>query len=65
MMMLFPIPAAIIGVSSAADVPLQRANAVSNDDDDGTTSSCRQNHHPSDTSKKCSKNDTPLILPFP
>jgi hypothetical protein len=41
--MLFTISAAIIGVSSA-DVPLQRANAVSNDDDD-TTSSCRQNHH--------------------
>jgi hypothetical protein len=63
MMMLFTISAAIIGVS-AADVPLQHANAVSNDDD-GTTSSCRQNHHPSNTSKKCSKNDTPLILPFP
>jgi hypothetical protein len=40
MMMLFPISAAIIGVS-AADVPLQHANAVSNDGD-GTTSSCRQ-----------------------
>jgi hypothetical protein len=64
--MLFTISAAaIIGVSSTADVPLQRANAVSNDDD-GTTSSCKQNHHSSDTSKKCSqKNDTPLILPFP
>jgi hypothetical protein len=63
MMMLFPISAAIIGVSSAVDVPLQHANAVSIDDDDGTTSSCR--HHISDTSEKCSKNDTPLILPFP
>jgi hypothetical protein len=62
MMMLFPISAAgIIGVLSAADVPLQPANAVSNDD-----GSCKQNHHSSDTSKKCSqKNDTPLILPFP
>jgi hypothetical protein len=55
-MMLFPISAAIIGVSAAVDVPLQHANAVSIDDDDGTTSSCR--HHVSDTSKKCSKNDT-------
>ena len=63
MMMLFPISAAIIGVSAAVDVPLQHANAVSIDDDDGTTSSCR--HHVSDTSKKCSKNDIPLILPFP
>jgi hypothetical protein len=63
-MMLFTISAAIIGVSSAADVPLQHANAASNDDDD-TTSFCRQNHHSSDISKKCSKNDTRLILPFP
>ena len=61
-MMLFTILAAIIGVSAAA-VPMQDANAASNDD--GINSSCRQNHHPSDTSKKCYKNDTPLILPFP
>jgi hypothetical protein len=64
-LMLFTISAVIIGVSAAA-IPLQRANAVSNDDDGGgTTSSCRQYHHPSNNSKKCSKNDTPLILPFP
>jgi hypothetical protein len=59
--MLFVISAVIIGVSAAA-VPLQHANAVSND---GMNGSCRHNHHPSDTSKKCSKNDTPFILPFP
>jgi hypothetical protein len=64
-MMLFTISAAIIGVYAAADVPLQSTNAVSNDDDGSTTSSCRYNHHPSDTSKKCSKNDRPFILPFP
>ena len=57
MMMLFTISAAIIGVSAA--VAMQDANAASNDD-----SSCRRNHHPSDTAKKCSKNDTSLILPF-
>ena len=62
--MLLAILAAMIGVSAAV-VSLQHANAVSNDDGGGTTSSCRQNHHTSDTSKKCSKNDTPLILPFP
>jgi hypothetical protein len=61
-MMLFTISAVIIGVS-AADVPLQHTNAVSNDHN-GMNGSCRQNH-PSNTSKKCSKNDTPLILPFP
>jgi hypothetical protein len=57
--MLSTISAAIIGVSAAA-VPMQDANAASNDN--GMTSSCRQ--HTSDISKKCSKNDTPLILPF-
>jgi hypothetical protein len=53
--------AAIIGVSAV--VPLEDANAVS--DDHGNTSSCK--NHPSDISKKCSKNNnnTPLILPFP
>jgi hypothetical protein len=54
---LLAISAAIIGLSAA--VTLQQANAVSNDD---KTSSCR--HRISDTSK-CSKDDTPLILPFP
>jgi hypothetical protein len=58
MMMLFTISAAIIGVSAA--VAMQDANAASNDD-----SSCRRNHHPSDTAKKCSKKDTPFLLPFP
>jgi hypothetical protein len=58
---LLAISAAMIGLSAVT--PLQHANAVSNDD--GMNGSCRQNHHPSDTSKKCSKNDTPLILPFP
>jgi hypothetical protein len=60
-MMLFIISAAtIIEVSSAALVSLQHANALSNDD---KTSSC--GHHLSDISKKCSKKDTPFILPFP
>jgi hypothetical protein len=49
-MMLSTISAAIIGVYAAA-IPMQDANAASNDD--GMTSSCRQNH--SETSKKCSK----------
>jgi hypothetical protein len=49
-MTLFTISAAIIGVYVAA--PLEDANAASN--------SC--SHHTSDTSKKCSKNYTPLIL---
>jgi len=53
-MMLFVISALIIGVPTAT-ITLQNANAASN--------SC--SHHTSDTSKKCSKNDTPLILPFP
>jgi hypothetical protein len=59
MMMLFTILAVIIGASVA--VPIQHANGASNDD--SMTSYCK--NHPSDTSKKCSKNDTPLILPFP
>jgi hypothetical protein len=58
-MMLFVISAAIIGVSAL--IPLEDAHAVSNDD--RMTSSCR--HHTYDISKKCSKNDTPFILPFP
>jgi hypothetical protein len=61
--MLFIISTAIIGVSSAAIVSLQNANAVNNDGG-GTNSSCKQ-RYPSDTSKKCSKKDTPFILPFP
>ena len=43
----------------AATITLQDANAASNDD-----SSFRQ-HRTSDDSKKCSKNDTHMILPFP
>ncbi|HYZ51530.1 MAG TPA: hypothetical protein VE593_11630 [Nitrososphaeraceae archaeon] len=40
-------------------ISLQYANAASNDN-----SSCGQ-HHTSDDSKKCSKIDTPFVLPFP
>jgi len=57
-MILFVISAAIIGVSTAM-ITLQYANAASNDN-----SSCGQRHS-SDDSKKCSKNDTPFVLPFP
>jgi hypothetical protein len=53
-LMLLVISALIIRVPTAT-ITLQDANAASN--------SC--SHHTSDTSKKCSKNDTPLILPFP
>jgi hypothetical protein len=55
--MLFLILALVIGVFAA--ITLQDANAASKDDN-----SCRQ-YHPSDTSKKCSQNDRPFILPFP
>ena len=57
-MMMFVLSAIVIEVS-AATITLQDANAASNDDN----SSCR--HQTSDNSKKCSKNDTPMILPFP
>ena len=56
--MMFVLSAIIIGVFSAT-ITLQYANAVSNNDD-----SCSR-HQTSDNSKKCSKNDTPMILPFP
>jgi hypothetical protein len=59
MMTLFIISTVIIGVS--ATITLQDANAASNDHNN----SCRQHHDTSDNSKKCSQNDTPLILPFP
>ena len=54
---LLAISAAMIGFSTVTH--LQNANALSNDDKD---IKCR--HRISDTSK-CSRNDTPLILPFP
>jgi len=57
MLILFVISTVIIGISAA--ITLQDAKAASDDE----RNSCRQ--HISDTSKKCSKNDTPLILPFP
>jgi hypothetical protein len=57
MLILFVISTVIIGISAA--ITLQDANAASDDE----RNSCRQ--HTSDTSKKCSKNDIPLILPFP
>jgi hypothetical protein len=57
-MIMFVLVAMVIGVL-AATITLQNANAASNDDN----SSCR--HQTSDNSKKCSKNDTPMILPFP
>jgi hypothetical protein len=60
MRILFVISTVIIGVSAA--ITLQHTNAASNDD--GMTSSCGHHRH-SYISKKCSKNDTPLILPFP
>ena len=56
--MMFVLSAIVIGVF-AATINLQDANAASNDN-----SSCGQ-RHTSDNSKKCSKNDTPMILPFP
>jgi hypothetical protein len=43
----------------AATITLQDANAASNND----AKSC--SHQTSDNSKKCSKNYTPMILPFP
>jgi len=58
MMILFVISTSVIGVSTAMITP-QYANAASNDN-----SSCGQ-RHTSDDSKKCSKNDTPFVLPFP
>jgi hypothetical protein len=57
--MLLAISAAMIGMSSAAVVSLQHANAISND---GKTAPCR--HHVSEVSK-CSQKNTPFILPFP
>jgi hypothetical protein len=56
--MLLIVSALVIGVSAAIVTP-QYVNAASNNDD----SSC--SHQNSDNSKKCSKNDTPMILPFP
>jgi hypothetical protein len=53
----FIISSAIIEVP-AAMISGHDANAAGNDD-----SSCR--NHTSGSSKKCSKYDTPLILPFP
>jgi hypothetical protein len=58
MVMLLIVSALVIGVSAAIVTP-QYVNAASNNDD----SSC--SHQNSDNSKKCSKNDTPMILPFP
>jgi hypothetical protein len=60
MLILFVLSTVIIGVSAA--MTLQHTNAASIDD--GMTSSCGHHGH-SDTSKKCSKNGTPLILPSP
>ena len=57
-MMLFVVSTLVIGVS-AAMITLQYVNAASNDD-----GSCGQ-HHTSDNPRKCSKNDTPFVLPFP
>jgi hypothetical protein len=57
MMILFVISTLVIGLS--AMISLQYANAASNDN-----SSCGQ-HHTSDDSKECSKDDTPFVLPFP
>jgi hypothetical protein len=58
MIMLFVGSTFVIGVSVATITP-QYTNAESNNDD-----SC-SSHQTSDNSKKCSKNDTPMILPFP
>jgi hypothetical protein len=55
--MMFVVSAIVIGLF-AATITVQDANAASNED-----SSC--SHQTSDKSKKCSKNDTPMILPFP
>ena len=60
MIMLFVILTVMIGVSTAT-VPMQSANAASSNDG---SNSCSQ-HDTSDTSKRCSKNDTPMLLPFP
>ena len=57
--MLFVILTVMIGVS-AATVPMQSANAASSNDG---SNSCSQ--HDTDISKRCSKNDTPMLLPFP
>jgi hypothetical protein len=57
--MLLAILALVIGVSAALIIP-QYAYAASNNDD----SSC-SSHQTSGNSKKCSKNDTPMILPSP
>jgi hypothetical protein len=54
-MMMFVLSAIVVGVFAATITP-QYANAADN-------SSC--SHQTSDNSKKCSKNDTPMILPFP
>lgn len=50
----------MIGVS-AATVPMHSTNAASSNDG---SNSCSQ-HDTSDTSKRCSKNDTPMLIPFP
>ena len=47
----------MIGVS-AATVPMQSATAASSNDG---SNSCSQ-HDTSDTSKRCSKNDTPMLV---
>lgn len=60
MIMLFVILTVMIGVS-AATVPMHSTNAASSNDG---SNSCSQ-HDTSDTSKRCSKNDTPMLLPFP
>ena len=59
MVMLLVILALVIGVYAAIITP-QYANAASNNED-GSCSS----HQTSGNSKECSKNDTPMILPFP
>jgi hypothetical protein len=56
---LFAVSAIIIAVAAAVTMPIEYASAVSIGDSD----SC--GHHISNVSKKCSQNDTPLILPFP
>lgn len=60
MIMLFVILTVMIGVS-AATVPMHSTNAASSNDG---SNSCSQ-HDTSDTSKRCSKNDTPMLIPFP
>jgi len=60
MIMLFVISTVMIGVS-AATVPMQSGNAASSNDG---SNSCSQ-HDTSDTSKRCSKSDTPMLLSFP